>query len=293
MTTGNLTFEFTRSQGIQLHWRRHSNPGRPRLVLFGAWPQTIRCWDQVWDGLAGEYDLLALDMPGFGRSGDAPELMSPSKMAGFVGAFLDEQGFGKAHLIAPDVAVPMALSLAARRPELVESLVIADGPGCYPAKMSWDLQSLALMGKAAPARDLMGLGSGLLVRTAMRNSYRKYRPSKELRQEYISAYGAAGRLSTTFRYLGSYTDELPVIDRNLSGIEAPVLILWGAQDVYLPPANAHDIGGKLRRSSVRILEGAGHFSHEDAAPEFIRHISDWCSGGCRTVADRKSATQAA
>ncbi len=271
------TFVFTPSQGLRVHTRRHKNPGRPKLVLFGAWPQTIRCWDGVWDGLSGSFDLLALDMPGFGRSDAAPELMSPVKMAGFVERFLVEQGFGRSHLVAPDVSAPVAFWLAANRPDLVETLVIADGLGTYPPKVSASLAALGVSGMVPPLRGLIGMASGLFVGITMKDGYRKFRPSEALKREYTEAYAGAGRLSGTFRYLASYPKDLPEVERALPRIEAPVLILWGAEDIYLMPSNAPKIAAKLKRAEVHVLDGVGHFSHEDAAPEFVRFISGWCA----------------
>jgi len=272
------TYDFTGSQGLRVHTRRHRNPGKPKLVLFGAWPQTIRCWDGVWDGIKDDFDLLALDMPGFGRSDSAPGLMGPVKMAGFVERFLAEQGFNRTHMAAPDVSAPVAFRLAASRPELVETLVIADGLGTFPPKVSASLAALGVSGMVPPLRGLIGMASGLFVGITMKDGYRRFRPTDELKREYTEAYSGSGRLSGTFRYLASYPKDLPEVERGLARIEAPVLILWGAEDIYLMPSNAPEIAAKLKQAQVHVLDGVGHFSHEDAVPEFVRFISGWCGG---------------
>ena len=64
--------------GLSLRARSALRDDAPQLLLTNAWPQSIRCWDDQWDALAERFSLLAVDLPGFGRSEGRRSAMTPT-----------------------------------------------------------------------------------------------------------------------------------------------------------------------------------------------------------------------
>jgi len=62
-----------------------------------------------------------------------------------------------------------------------------------------------------------------------------------------------------------YTDE---IEPHLGNVRAPMLILWGEQDQWLPIAHGHKLASLIPGARLRTIPGSGHLVHEDA-PEAI------------------------
>src|SRR5262249_6006768 len=86
-------------------------------------------WRHVIPSLAGDYDVVAIDLPGFGES-DRP---SPSEYRYDAPAFaetligvLDSLAIERATLVGHSMGGGVALYAAARRPERVERLVLID-----------------------------------------------------------------------------------------------------------------------------------------------------------------------
>src|SRR5262249_59745100 len=89
-------------------------------------------WRHVIPSLAGDYDVVAIDLPGFGES-DRP---SPSEYRYDAPAFaetligvLDSLAIERATLVEHSMGGGVALYAAARRPERVERLRPLPAPG--------------------------------------------------------------------------------------------------------------------------------------------------------------------
>ncbi|MBX2803176.1 MAG: alpha/beta hydrolase [Myxococcales bacterium] len=252
--------------GARVALARHDGDGEP-MVLVGAWPQTLEAWARVWERL-GDRTRLALDLPGFGHS--APVPTTPSSCGAFLVAALDELGWDRVHLVAPDVGVPVALWVAHHHPERLHSLVLSDGPGTWPPSLSRDL---GWMVRSRLLRWLLGLDPARFVNTAMGRGYVAGAPDAPERS--VAAY--RDKLPHTLGFLASYPTELPRIAASAS-ILTPTLVLWGGDDVFVPADNAHAIADALPHSRRVVLEGVGHFSHDDAPDAYARELVAWVDG---------------
>ena len=54
--------------GVDIRFARAGNPNGPTVLFLSPLPQSILCYDKVWGALAADANLVALDLPGFGRS---------------------------------------------------------------------------------------------------------------------------------------------------------------------------------------------------------------------------------
>ena len=68
-----MTPEYTTVDGVRIRYRMQRRQGAPKLLLINSLPQSIRCWDAHWEELATTFELLAIDMPGFGLSESRPD----------------------------------------------------------------------------------------------------------------------------------------------------------------------------------------------------------------------------
>lgn len=87
----------------------------PPLVLIHGLASSRRCWDLVFDDLARDFTVYAVDLPGHGDSDPIPgQSETPAtEMARAVGAFLDERDIDGAHLVGNSLGGWTALEAAA------------------------------------------------------------------------------------------------------------------------------------------------------------------------------------
>jgi pimeloyl-ACP methyl ester carboxylesterase len=100
------------SAGGQLHYQREGE-GEPLVLLHGIGGE-LCVWEPVVGVLAGRRDVIAVDLPGFGRSPALPEgvVPTPQALAGAVGGLMDELGIERAHVAGNSLGGWIALELA-------------------------------------------------------------------------------------------------------------------------------------------------------------------------------------
>lgn len=149
--------------GYTLHWRR-SGTGRPLVLLHGI-TDSSACWDRVLTDLSGEFDMVATDARGHGRSSRWPATMRNADMAEDAAAVIREVFDGPVAVWGHSMGAATAAVLTANHPELVSALILEDppfsaappvpGPDPQVAEMMVSIREmLARVRAAAPAQRL-------------------------------------------------------------------------------------------------------------------------------------------
>jgi pimeloyl-ACP methyl ester carboxylesterase len=76
----------------------------------------LYAFEPIWSRLAEHAHLVAIDLPGFGRSERRNELMSPRAMGEFLVRVADAFGLESPHVVGPDVGTGASLFAAALHP---------------------------------------------------------------------------------------------------------------------------------------------------------------------------------
>lgn len=76
--------------------------GGERVMLLSPWPESIFAFAPVWVGLAKQFNVLAIDLPGFGRSEARDDLFAPQKMAEFIVKVIEAFGLTSIHAVGPE-----------------------------------------------------------------------------------------------------------------------------------------------------------------------------------------------
>jgi len=112
--------------GLRIRYATKGKGGE-KVVLFSPWPESIFAFAPVWGGLTPQFEVLAIDLPGFGRSDARDDLFAPQKMSEFIAKAIDAFGLASVHAVGLDVGSPSVLFAALARPELFRSLIVGAG----------------------------------------------------------------------------------------------------------------------------------------------------------------------
>ena len=112
------------------------------MVLTSPWPESLFAFRKVWDRLAEQFHVVAIDLPGFGQSERQLDLLSPSAMGAFLVQLVREWDLGPVHFVAPDVGTSAALWAAANDPALVRSLAVGGGAMAVPLQVGGALKDI-------------------------------------------------------------------------------------------------------------------------------------------------------
>lgn len=140
-----------------LHWFEHPTSlvrmrvpdtigHRPIAVFLPDGPASIESYDAVIAALSDTYDVVIIEIPGFGYSWPlTPEALTFDGTVAATAAALASLNLPPVLLIGPCVQALVALGIARRHPELVAALIVAQS-GDWAAEVAW-----------APAIDPKGL----------------------------------------------------------------------------------------------------------------------------------------
>ncbi|MGP0053753.1 MAG: alpha/beta fold hydrolase [Solirubrobacteraceae bacterium] len=115
-----VTHHHATLNGTDLHYVRAGSDGTPVLLVHG-FPETWWAFHKLIPTLAAEHRVIAVDLPGFGDSGDAPGDCTSATAAATLRLLIDELDLGAVNLTGQDISGPTTFRLAAVRPELIRS----------------------------------------------------------------------------------------------------------------------------------------------------------------------------
>jgi len=250
----------------------------PTVLLLNPWPESLYAWEALWPRLSARARLVAIDLPGFGRSQARDDLFSPRAMGEFLIRLIDQWELGRPHVFGPDVGTGATLFAAAAAPTSLTSAVIGSGAAAHPLDVTGQLKDMI------EAPDLEGLRAvdGRDVVANALTLLESYQPSELARQDYLDSY-AGTRFAESARYVRSYPADLAALRELLPGIQTPVQIIAGRRDPLVPPANAEYLHERLPNSRLALLD-TGHFAWEDGAEQWGALALDWIDANSREPA---------
>jgi pimeloyl-ACP methyl ester carboxylesterase len=250
-----------------------SEPREDHALLLSPWPESIYCYEPTWTRLSERTHLVAMDLPGFGQSERRNSLMSPKAMGEFIVRAADAFGLEQPHVVGPDVGTAASLFTAALHPGRFRSLVVGTGGTAVPLQLGEPLKEWVEAPSLEPYRKI----DGRQVVTVAIGTLERYHLTEAARGDYLSSY-AGERFAESMRYVQTYPEQLPILRDLLPTIQTPVLILSGAKDRVVPPANAEFLHQRLPKSKLDFID-AGHFIWEDGADQYAALVTSWWAGG--------------
>ncbi len=97
-----------------MHYERNGT-GSPYLLIHGLGGEAC-VWEPVLPALQERHDVIAVDLPGFGRSPLLEGEASPAALARAVGELLDDLEVVRPHVAGHSLGGWVALELAGQRP---------------------------------------------------------------------------------------------------------------------------------------------------------------------------------
>lgn len=251
----------------------HREGSGPPLVLLHGIGHHWQAWRPVIDGLAPDYDVIAADSPGFGRSAPLPDGVAPTVPA-YVDAFtrfFAELGLHRPHVAGNSMGGAIAL-------ELVRRQAVASATALSPAGFWTDAERRYAQASLRALTSLPPMLHPAVVALARTRPGRVAlfaqlfgRPARLPADEAVSTLRDAWAAPAFAGALAAFADYhvAPLAEPN--GI--PVTVAWGRHDRLLL------YGRQAPRARARlpwarhVTIGAGHvpfFDDSAAVAEVIR-----------------------
>jgi pimeloyl-ACP methyl ester carboxylesterase len=244
----------------------HREGAGPTLVLLHGIGHHWQAWRPVIDLLAGEFEIIACDSPGFGRSPPLAAGIEPT-IAAYADAFewfFAELGLERPHVAGNSMGGAIALELARRR---TARSVSAFSPAGFWTPLERRFCQLSLSALASMPRALrpavVALARTRAGRTALfaqTFGYPERLPAEEAVATLTDAWNApafGGALAAFRHHRFSEPEQLR---------RTPVTIAWGNRDRLLPYALQAPRARRMLPWATHVTLGAGHVPfHDDPA----------------------------
>ena len=279
---------FTEVGGVELHYvdADLSSDAAPQLeqpvILLHGYLFNTRTWRDVQPSLAQTGRVISFDRPGFGLTerlesgswtGENP--YSPDAQATLTLGLMDELGIEQAVLVGHNSGGPVALEVALRAPERVSGLVLV-APAVYRVGGSPAVLRPVLgtphMSRLGPLlmRQLAGDPGGGFVAANWGD------PSR-LDDRALEAFALNFRPHHWDRGLwevSKASHEVGFLD-DLLTVQTPALVVSGAADTVVPPADSQLLANELPDATFALLDECGHSVHEECPAEFTELVLGW------------------
>jgi pimeloyl-ACP methyl ester carboxylesterase len=228
---------------------RAPDPGKKTVLFVHGTGQDHSIWVLPIRYFARhDRNVLALDLPGHGRSGGEP-LQSVEAMADWLIDVLDATGITTSAVVGHSLGSLVAMAIAARHPSRVRAIVLVGGSVPMPvsdlllekAKENrheaiemlnfWGFsKSAQLGGNATPGNWMLGGGLRLMEKAGPGVIYADLKACNE----YLAGMEHA------------------------KNVQCPALLVLGERDQLTPVRSASKLAGALPNAESVVIEGSGH-----------------------------------
>jgi pimeloyl-ACP methyl ester carboxylesterase len=119
--------KFAKSGDLKVHYKTFGLTGKTALVLVHGWCCDHTVWRDQIEALNGRVRMIALDLPGFGKS-DRPKIeYTMDVFAKGIHAVLEDAGIEKAVLVGHSMGTPAIRQFYRQYPEKTQALIVVDG----------------------------------------------------------------------------------------------------------------------------------------------------------------------
>ncbi len=249
--------------------------GPPLLLVHGLMTSAYS-WRYVASTLAKSYRVIALDLPGAGKSSAPSDLsQSPGSLAAVLDAFVQALDLKKVYVVGNSMGGYVALWWSLKYPERFDKLLIMHSPG-FPEPRLYLLHAILSLGI-----------SKWVFKTITRNHEQfaldnvHYRhetlKSREETREYAGWTTSPDRLELFRRNLLETMDpwimrRLPAAVEAQRGRLVPMRLLWSRTDPLVPAAFGPRFQQLLPDAELVWVEDTSHFLHVDTPDAAIREI---------------------
>ncbi len=284
--TGCVSFQTGPSMAIA-QAERVELPGRGRLrvidrnptaeeavLLVHGYGASSASWAPIVPALAKRYRVLAVDLPGFGKSDRRPGDYSPEALADVLAEVLDRKGIAKAHVLGHSWGSSVVLAFARRHPDRLAKLAVISG-------WVYDEQLLPIMRWAR----VRGVGEALYAlfyrQMIGERLYLNFYDPSLVTQETVEAVedqmaleGAVAAALAAARGM-RFADH----EAEYKTIGDETLLVWGREDRVSRVAFGERLARDLPHAHLVVLPRCGHVPMWECRGETLGAVERFLAGG--------------
>ena len=239
--------------------------GRP-VVLSHALGMDSRMWDGLAQALEGGHEVLRYDHRGHGQSAAPAGPYAMDELVDDAARLVREWGRGPVVWIGLSMGGMVGQGLAARHPELVQGLVVANSTSFYPeaGRQMW-AQRIATV----ESQGLSAIADAVMARYFHEDFRRAHPEAEAAARATLLRTDAAGYVACCHAVSKvDWRDALP-------HITCPTLVIAGAQDQGAPVEMSQSIAQAVPGARLEVITDASHISALEAPQAFEQLVRNF------------------
>lgn len=233
----------------------------PVIIFIHGFPFNKSMWKEQIEALKESYRTIAYDVRGHGNTETGEDEFSIDLFAGDLVSLMDILKIDKAIICGLSMGGYIALNAVEKYPERIDALILSN------------TQCIADTAEGKEKRMKT-------IQSIKENGVEKY-ADESLKNFFIpSSFSVKQKIVEEVKHMIVNTPQQTLYNTlqalanrketctHLENIKIPVLVIVGKEDIITPPAMAMQMHKSIKKSSMFILDHAGHLSNIENQNEF-------------------------
>ena len=272
------------ADGVRVFYRAAGDPDAPVILLLHGFPASSFMFRELIPRLAGDYRVIAPDLPGFGFTDIPPErkyVYTFDRLAATLDAFIQVLKIRRFALYVFDYGAPTGFRLAMAHPERVTAIVSQNG-NAYEEGLgdAWGLIRKYWAEPTSENREVLRKNILTLEGTRWQYTHGVVDPDNVAPESYTLDAALLGRPGNKDIQLDLFLDYAlnvklcPAFQDYFRKALPPLLAIWGKNDPFFIPAGAEAFRKDIPKARVEFLD-TGHFAIETHISEITAAMKEF------------------
>ena len=231
------------------------------VVLLHGWGSNISLFSSMTEILSKKYRVIAMDLPGFGKSDEPKKSWCVEDYADFVVDFLKDFNCDSYTFLGHSFGGRIILKLFEKKPPFkIEKVILTGSAGVVPKKTFKQKASLKMY---KTARRFFSIAPMKLLFPNAVDKMRKKRGSLD--------YNSASPIMR--QTLVSVVNE--DLTHVFPFVNVPTLLIWGKNDTATPLSDGQLMEKLMPKAGLVVLENSGHYAFLDEMFAFNKILASF------------------
>jgi pimeloyl-ACP methyl ester carboxylesterase len=247
--------------GVSISFDNVGN-GEPSIILVHGWSNTRSIWDAQISHFSEKYQVIAVDLPGFGKSGNNRSEWTINSFGEDIATIIRQLNQKKVVLVGFSMGAPVVIEAATKMPDQVIGVVLVDGlhdvEMQFPPPMAHYLDSMMMDLITNPTKEKL-VGGGFF-KNNIDSSF----------QRVVSFLEGASHIGWRESLSGSIDWHNEYCTNSISEVMAPIIAI----NSDMQPTNIEAFRKYAPTFKTKIVKDVGHVIMWENPEEFDRLLEE-------------------
>jgi pimeloyl-ACP methyl ester carboxylesterase len=272
------------SVDLELFYFEAGQENKQTIIMIHGLGDEADTWRNIFLPLSQNFHVIALDLPGFGRSQKQNLAFTPGILVESLLGLINELNVARPILMGSSLGAMLAHHIALVNPRLLRALILVGGAlnqNEMGSNLSMRLMQIPLLGEWLYTRLRKDPQAAFESLNSVYHDLKNL-PSEDQDFLFTRVNKRVWDDGQKDAYL-SLLRKLPGWVRGLQGqiakksatLEIPALVVRGEFDTLFSPENGLALVEGLPNAQMMKIKGAGHLPHQEKPAEFLFKVEKW------------------